>query len=221
MKCGSTLTRLSRVNGKRMIRIAVKMYRPRKVWALCSGGNDSLCSTHLAMSMGLCDGVASINATIGIQETRDHLTNVCERFGWPLAWLFPPKTYTEICAKFGMPGPGMHPMIYAWLKERCVRQLVKDGKRLKSDKVMLITGVRLSESDRRMGSAETTHRQGSQLWIAPIVNWDAEDQAVYMLDNAIPRNPVKSVIGISGECCCGVFAKPRGAREDSRSVSGS
>lgn len=115
---------------RRLISVATKLYKPLKVWALCSGGNDSLCSTHVAMSTGLCDGVASINTTIGVQQTRDHMQMVADRFGWPLRWLTPPVSYEDICAKYGMPGPGAHPQIYARLKERCVRQLRRDSQKL-------------------------------------------------------------------------------------------
>lgn len=197
---------------RRMIGVAVKLYRPRKVWALCSGGNDSLCSTHIAMGTGLCDGVASINTTIGLQQTRDHLTSVAERFGWPLRWLSPPVPYLELCRTHGMPGPGNHPLIYTRLKERCVRRLIRDSKRGPKDRVVLISGIRLSESVRRMGNAEPIHREFSAVWVAPIINWDNEDKTVYQIEHAIPRNPVTPILGISGECLCGAFAKP-GERE--------
>lgn len=201
--------------GKRMIAIAVKMYKPRKVWALCSGGNDSLCSTHLAMSTGLCDGVASINTTIGIQETRDHLTKVCDKFGWPLKWLFPTYTYAELCGKFGMPGPGGHALVYNRLKLHCIGRLARYERSKKTDKIMVISGCRLNESVRRMNNALPITREGRLIWCAPIINWDDEDKTVYQINNRIPRNPVTPVLGISGECLCGAFAKP-GEREKIR-----
>ncbi len=191
-----------------MIAAAAKLYAPCKVWALCSGGNDSLCSTHLAMSTGLCDGVASINTTIGIQETREHMQMVADKFGWPLRWLTPPVSYEDICAKHGMPGPGTHGLIYVRLKERCVDQLVRESKKRMRDRVLLITGVRASESIRRMGNAVPVDRDGASVWVAPILNWDNEDKAVYQIQNNIPRNPVTQNLGISGECLCGAFAKP-------------
>jgi 3'-phosphoadenosine 5'-phosphosulfate sulfotransferase (PAPS reductase)/FAD synthetase len=194
--------------GVNLIRLAHKLYKPRETWALCSGGNDSLCSTHLAMSTGLVTGVASINTTIGIQQTRDHMTMVAARFGWPLRWLTPPVSYRELCARFGMPGPGGHGLIYQRLKERCVRQLVREAKRRTKDRIMLITGCRLSESTRRMGHVEPIQREGTRLWVGPIINWDNEHKTVYQIDNGIPRNPVTSRMGISGECLCGAFAKP-------------
>lgn len=193
---------------RKLVTLAVKLYRPRAVWALCSGGNDSLCSTHAAMSTGLVTGVASINTTIGLRQTREHMAEVAERFGWPLRWLRPAFTYRDFCAKFGMPGPGRHDYVYRYLKERCVEQLVRESKRRPKDRVMLVTGVRLSESDRRMGHVEPIAREGSSVWAAPILNWDHEDKTLYQVSNGIPRNPVTPILGISGECLCGAFAKP-------------
>jgi 3'-phosphoadenosine 5'-phosphosulfate sulfotransferase (PAPS reductase)/FAD synthetase len=200
------------IEAKQLLSLAVRMYRPRKVWALCSGGNDSLCATHLATSTGLVSGVASINTTIGIALTREHANAVAARFGWPLRWLTPPVGYRELCARFGMPGPGGHNLIYQRLKERCILQLVRESKRRRRDRVMLITGCRLSESDRRMGHTEPIQREGSRLWVAPIINWSETQKLNYQLDNGIPRNPVTPILGISGECLCGAFAKP-GERE--------
>jgi 3'-phosphoadenosine 5'-phosphosulfate sulfotransferase (PAPS reductase)/FAD synthetase len=191
---------------RKLIRHAIKLYRPRSVIALCSGGNDSLCSTHVAMSTGLCNGVASINTTIGIRQTREHMQAVANHFGWPLRWLTPPLSYREVCAKHGMPGPGAHDKIYVHLKERCVDQLVRESKRRIRDRVILITGVRTSESTRRMGHVEPIFRDGASVWIAPIIHWNNEHKMAYQIEHRIPRNPVTPVLGISGECLCGAFA---------------
>jgi hypothetical protein len=116
--------------------------------------------------------------------------------------------YEDICAAHGMPGPGRHDIIYARLKQRCVRVLRREAVRRRRDRVMFVTGVRLSESDRRMGHVKPITRDGREVWVSPILNWDNEDKYLYLVDNGIPRNPVKPVLGISGECCCGAFAKP-------------
>jgi hypothetical protein len=136
------------------------------------------------------------------------MQDVADKFGWPLRWLTPPKSYRELCARFGMPGPGGHNLVYQRLKERCVRQLVRESKRLKKDRVLLISGCRVSESERRMGHTEPIQREGARIWTAPIINWDEQQKTVYQINHGIPRNPVKPVLGISGECLCGAFARP-------------
>lgn len=193
---------------RRIICIAHKMYRPRKTFCLFSGGNDSACSTHIAMATGLCDGVVSIDTTVAIEESHEHLRSVAGDFKWPLMWLTPDMSYFQFCAKFGVPGPGMHAYVYAYLKERCVRGLVRYFKKFSWDKIMLVTGVRASESERRMGHVAAIARDGAQLWVAPIINWDEQQKVVYQTEHAIRRNPVTTNLGISGECLCGAFAKP-------------
>ncbi len=194
--------------GRKLIRLAATLYKPREIWCMCSGGNDSLCSTHLAMSTGLVTGVASINTTIGIRQTREHMQTVADKFKWRLKWLTPPMGYRELCSKFGMPGPGMHAIAYNYLKERCVRQLARDAKRGRKDRVMLISGARVQESVRRMGYTEAIQREGARIWVAPIINWTEGQKVVYQTAHTILRNPVKVKLGISGECLCGAFAKP-------------
>ena len=97
--------------------------------------------------------------------------------------------------------------MYNMLKERCVRQLVKEHKQKMFDRIGLVTGVRLSESQRRMGYVEPVQRVGAQLWIAPILHWDEENKLEYMARYSLPRNPVTDKICMSGECLCGAFAK--------------
>lgn len=75
-------------------------------------------------------------------------------------------------------------------------------------RVLFITGVRSGESEIRMGRAVPASREGCTIWLAPIINWDSEDKTVYQIANDIPRNPVTTVLGISGECLCGAFCKP-------------
>jgi 3'-phosphoadenosine 5'-phosphosulfate sulfotransferase (PAPS reductase)/FAD synthetase len=191
-----------------LLKLAIKLYRPRAMWAMCSGGNDSLCASHLAMQHPECRGVASINTTIGIRETREHLEMVCQNFGWPLKWLTPPVGYRELCGRFGMPGPGGHALVYQRLKERCVLQLVRESKVEHKDRILLVSGCRIQESERRMAHTEPLQREGARVWVAPILNWDEQQKVVYQIENSIPRNPVKPKLGISGECLCGAFAKP-------------
>jgi 3'-phosphoadenosine 5'-phosphosulfate sulfotransferase (PAPS reductase)/FAD synthetase len=202
---------------RQLLALAVKLYKPRAIYGLFSGGHDSLVATHLAAQLPRFTGVAKIDTTVGVAATNHYVAKVCERFGWPLRVLVPEMTYEMFCAKFGMPGPGRHDYVYAYLKERCVRRLVRDSKRRPRDRVMLVTGVRLSESERRMGHVEAIHRAGAQLWVAPCINWSREQREVYRVNNGLPSNPIVAALGMSGECLCGAFAKP-GELEKVRAV---
>lgn len=97
--------------------------------------------------------------------------------------------------------------MYTRLKERCVDQLVREHKTRWKDRIGLVTGVRLSESVRRMGHVEPIKRDGAAVWIAPILHWDDDDKLEYMVREELTRNAVVDTICMSGECLCGAFAK--------------
>lgn len=73
---------------------------------------------------------------------------------------------------------------------------------------MLVTGVRLDESDRRMGHVEAVVRNRAKVWVAPILNWSTDDKNDYIDREQIHRNPVVANLCMSGECLCGAFANP-------------
>lgn len=182
------------------------------LFGLFSSGNDSACSTHLASQHPAFTRAVMIDTTIAIKEAQEHGRRVARDFQWRLKEYTPPVSYREIVLKHGFPGPGAHGITYARLKERCVRQLVRDHKHKWKDRIGLITGVRLSESSRRMGHIEPIQRVGGQLWIAPIINWNDDDKIAYMARHSIPRNPVTDLLCISGECLCGAFAEQKEER---------
>lgn len=186
---------------------AVEEHRPVKVFALFSGGHDSLCSTHLASRSPRFDGCVHIDTGIGIDETREFVRATCRAHGWPLAEYRPPVPYEEIVLRWGFPGPAGHTLIYNRLKERCLRQLSRDHKATRSDLILLITGIRRQESRRRMGYVEPVQKKDGRVWVAPLLNWTHDDKHAYLDAHHLPRNPVVEKLCMSGECLCGAFAR--------------
>ena len=186
---------------------AVERYRPVKVFALFSGGHDSLCSTHLASRSPRFDGGVHIDTGIGIEQTRAFVRATCERHGWPLREYRPPMSYEEIVLRWGFPGPAGHSLVYGRLKERCLRQLVRENKSGRRDRVLLVSGIRRQESRRRMGYVEPVQADGARVWVAPLLNWSHEDKHAYLDAHSLPRNPVVEKLCMSGECLCGAFAR--------------
>lgn len=182
----------------------------RKSFALLSGGDHSLVATHQAMSAGTAEEVVFINTTIGVQEALWFVRDVCDRYKWPLRILNPPygMTYLNLVMKFGFPGPAMHYLMYRNLKERAIRQLVKDSKVERLDEIVLISGVHRQESARRMGFTRPRVKIGSQVWLAPLYDFSEIDFHDYKKTHNLPTSPVKRKLGFSGECLCGAFAKP-------------
>jgi 3'-phosphoadenosine 5'-phosphosulfate sulfotransferase (PAPS reductase)/FAD synthetase len=125
--------------------------------------------------------------------------------------------YDLMVREHGFPGPASHRFAYVRLKERGVDALVRESKTKRSDRIMLLTGVRRSESVRRMGTTEPVRRDGAQVWVAPLIDWTDQDMRDYRVANRIEQSDVAALLHRSGECSCGAFAKP-GEREELRSL---
>lgn len=187
---------------------AVEEHRPTHVFAMFSGGHDSLTSTHIAAQHPEFRAAVHINTGIGIEETREFVRDTCHAQGWPLIELrTDPEVYRGEVLRHGFPaGVQQHSVMFRTLKERRVEQLVREHKLHRLDRIALIAGVRKQESLRRMGLAEASRRIGAQVWVNPIIDWSHDDKQDYMAVNRLPRNPVVDHLHMSGECLCGCYA---------------
>lgn len=203
---------------------AVAEHEPSSVFALFSGGDDSLCSTAVAAGHPAFTAVVHVNTGIGVQATRRFVRETCQRQGWPLIELrpdpsLPPpqpggvrdRTYRELVLERGFPsGPQSHNAMYYWLKQRQIRRLVAEHKTHHRDRIVLVTGIREQESERRMGQGISTEvrREGAQVWVNPVLAWSKLECLAFLRDRGIERNPVSRTLHKSGECLCGAFASP-------------
>jgi 3'-phosphoadenosine 5'-phosphosulfate sulfotransferase (PAPS reductase)/FAD synthetase len=194
---------------------AAEVHGFTKLFALFSGGHDSLCATHVAAQHPLFKGVVHINTGIGIEQTRQFVRDTCKRNHWPLYEYHPPVSFEEIVKEFGFPGPAMHNLVYNRLKERCLRQLTKEHKEHRLETIGLASGVRSEESSRRMRHVERIQKDGSRIYCAVIHDWDKKRCNDYITENNLERNAVVDLVHMSGECLCGAFAHP-GEREELR-----
>lgn len=200
-----------------VIQRALIDHKPSHVFALFSGGHDSLCSTAVAAHDPNFTAAVHINTGVGIPDTREFVRDTCASRGWPLIEMHPDrKTYRDLVAEKGMPGgPSAHNTMYYWLKQRQVRRLVSEHKQNRNDRIVLVTGIRRVESERRMAAAISVpiRRQGAQLWVNPILDWSKSDCHDYMQWSRLPRNPVVDLLHRSGECLCGALAHHSEMRE--------
>jgi len=203
------------MNERALIDQAVHQYNPSVLFGLMSGGHDSLCATHIASRHPLFSGVVHINTGIGIEQTRQFVRTICRDQHWKLYEYHPPVPYKEIVKEFGFPGPALHHIMYQRLKERPLRQLTREHKIARTDRILLVSGVRSLESIRRMGTTKPIHKDGARVWVAPIHDWSDQDKHRYMQTHNLPRNEVVDLLHMSGECLCGAYARP-GEREELR-----
>lgn len=188
---------------------AIDKHDPVQVFAMFSGGDDSLASTHFVMERVPDAEVLHINTGIGIPQTREYVRETCDKYGWPLVEEKPQDVqYEDFVKEHGFPGPSAHLYAYVWLKERPLNNVVKRYKNDRLDEVLLCTGVRKSESDRRMGNVEPINKRGSKIWTAPITDWQRGDLEAYRERFDLERNPVAEMLHMSGECLCGAYAGP-------------
>lgn len=199
---------------------AIAEYKPTVIISLFSGGHDSYCATHVSSyhpdinspgaSVSCRPAVVTIDTGIGIPATRQFVKNRCDAHGWNL-WVYSAKecgqVYRDMVVEHGFPGPPMHYKMYQRLKERPLRRMIRDMKTGRRDHIMLISGCRQEESVRRMGNVQEMQHEGVRVWCSPLAHWTEEDVRNYMVAKSLPRNPVKDILGLSGECLCGCFAK--------------
>ena len=192
---------------------ALETYNATKVYALFSGGHDSLCATHVASSHPNFKAVLHINTGIGIEDTRRFVRETCQQHGWPLIEIFAAELgqhYEELVTLRGFPGPPLHYMMYSRLKDKCIDNFTKNNKDFRTERLILAGGSRSQESSRRMRHVEPIQqekRRKCRIWTNPIHDWSKLDCNEYITWAGLRRNEVVDLLHMSGECLCGAFAK--------------
>lgn len=176
------------------------------VVGLFSGGNDSTVLCHLMLPH--LTHLAHANTTIGVEQTRQFVRDTATQWGVPLLEFTPPREqdhYRALVLDRGFPGPASHWKMYQRLKERSLRRVRKALVANRSQRVVFLAGRRRTESARR-ANVPAMEREGSVVWVSPMVNWTKLDLNTYRLMFDVPSNVVTDLIHMSGECLCGAFA---------------
>lgn len=178
-------------------------------FALFSGGNDSVVSTHYAHQHVDIDWTVYLDTNSSIPENIEHVKSVCDRYGWDLAILEAPVTLKEFAVgtedrqPLGFPGPAIHSWAFQYFKQRQLRQIARQT----DAEPNFYTGVRSAESSRRMANVKGESQEGERwMWISQIHDWSDDRVDQYRADHDLPTNPVAEKIGRSGDCYCGAFA---------------
>lgn len=179
------------------------------VFALCSGGKDSVVTTHLVMRAVELYGykrpvVVYLDTGTGVQAQREYVEELCDTFEWQMWVLRTHENYEDLVREHGFPGPSQHLKMYTALKERQLSKLATV-----SDDAHFYTGVRRSESRNRMGRVEERTEAERWTWHAPIHDWEEEEVWDYLrLHPEIPHNPDWHSGGRATDCLCGAYATP-------------
>lgn len=180
----------------------------RAIVTLFSGGNDSTVLAHLFRDVAT--HAAHANTGVGIEQTREYVRATCARWELPLIERKAPReqdSYREQVLEHGFPGPGRHARMFQRLKERALEQVRRELVRYpRRERIVFLAGRRRTESDRR-NSVPEMERQGSIVWVSPLINWTKPDMNTYrLIAGDVPTNTAADLIHMSGECLCGAFA---------------
>lgn len=192
---------------------------------MVSGGNDSMTLLHIFRRR--LDAVGSANTTIGVEETRQFVRDICTQWGLRHIEKYPPTSYEDLVLKpyrnkdgelrpaRGFPGPARHNFYYHRLKERCFEQIRNDFvNNYRTERVCFVFGRRRAESAIRGGTNAGTkpipihERKGSIIKASPLSFWTKLDLNTYADLHDVPRNHVSGLLHRSAECDCGSNAKP-------------
>jgi len=178
-------------------------------FALFSGGDDSVVSTHYATENYDIDYVVYLDTNTGLPANKEHVKEVCDNYGWDLLIAQSPMTLKEFALgsesrqALGFPGPGVHSWAYQYFKERQLAAIATHT----DNKPNYYTGVRSHESSRRMKNVEGERQEADRwTWVAPIHDWRDSALERYKEEHDLPNNPVAERIGRSGDCYCGAYA---------------
>jgi len=175
-------------------------------FGLLSGGRDSIAAVHKMFREAENDKknpvAVYLDTGIGLDENRQYVEDLCDKFGWQLWTLRTHEDYEELVKQYGFPGPSKHTMFYAALKER---QLSKLGSI--AEDPHFYTGIRASESQRRMGNAQRTQEKHGAVWHSELIDWSLQQVKRYIKKHDIPENPLWDK-GHFKDCGCGAFGSP-------------
>jgi 3'-phosphoadenosine 5'-phosphosulfate sulfotransferase (PAPS reductase)/FAD synthetase len=217
--------------GRKTLQSALQKYTPDAVFAGFSGGDDSLVATDfLHRMLPKRAQTVHINTGIGFETTREYVRSMSEEMGWRMEEIHAEEdcgeSYDEIVrgnckVPGGFPGPAAHQAhsedsqadlgsyIYDRLKGRAIGELHRRHKDSRGGEILLITGIRKDESQRRMGYDDTVIDRDpawqNVVWINPIYYLTADQRDRYIKRRGLRRNPATKICGTSGECLCGAF----------------
>lgn len=178
-------------------------------FALFSGGDDSVVSTHVAYDKHDIDWTVYLDTNTGVPENLKHVKEVCREYDWDLAVLSSPITLKEFALgsetreAYGFPGPGIHTWAFNLFKHRQLQELSQHL----TEKPNYYTGIRSQESERRMRHVDGEINEVDRwTWVATVHDWGESEMQEYRETHDLPTNPVAEKIGRSGDCYCGAYA---------------
>lgn len=187
---------------------------PDHVFALVSGGHDSLTAAHYTYMQSPLDidGFLHIDTSIGLPETREFVEQRAEDLNIPLYIADQRRkedSYSRRIKQYGFPGATKeaHKWEYVNNKDKPLENFLQqfDGD------IMLISGATRHESEARWQNVRSDgiEEKGGYTYVSPLASWTGLDVREYRNENGLPSNEVVDILEHSGDCLCGAYADRR------------
>lgn len=171
-------------------------------YALFSGGKDSFATAKALEVQDRLLGCIALETGVSVPDWKPAVIEMCNKQNWPIKFFHTTDSYARVVRKYGFPGAGQHGMFMNYLKGRAIRVL----KRALPGAV-LASGVRADESARRALSTKPISLFEGVKVIAPLYNRTTEWVWDFVREAGYERPRAYSTLQISGDCCCGAFAR--------------
>ena len=174
-----------------------------KVYALVSGGKDSLTTAQVLHEAGKLAGCVALETGLSTPDWKPFVEKVCAERGWPLEfYATDPDAFDNFVLRYGFPGPSKHSWVMRVLKGRAIRRF-----RQARPGAILASGVRADESVKRAASTRAVGQWEGVPILAPIFDWTTDETWAFFRDRGFERAPGYSTLQISGDCLCGAYAR--------------
>lgn len=173
-----------------------------------SGGKDSWVTCQVLADRGELDRVVHFDTGIAIPDLISHLDRETQKRKWEFLVCRTPIRYDDLVRKYGFPGPPMHTVFMSALKGRCMREVHR-----KFPRQIVASGVRRRESQRRWANVKARGKWEGVEMVAPIAGWTNQRVWEFVRKRELPLSPAYGILGISGDCLCGAYARRCEARQ--------
>jgi phosphoadenosine phosphosulfate reductase len=176
------------------------------VYAMFSGGRDSLVTLHLSLR-ALKNKVEALFIDTGISTPglKEYVESIAKEFNVKLNIVSPKYNYFELVLKKGFPT-----ITRRWCKEYLKLKPLKDWINERDpEKILLITGVRADESWMKARTKKLLkHKFLKTTTYAPILYWTEEEVKEYIKFYKLRECPLYETYGKAYDCWCSVFKSP-------------
>jgi phosphoadenosine phosphosulfate reductase len=176
------------------------------MFALFSGGRDSLVALHLSkivsISLGVGLSALHVDTTVSTPGNLEYVEETCRELEVDLVVLRPKHDFFSLVDRWGFPTATRRWCCYH-LK---IEPLKEFFGRVDASKVLLIDGIRAEESWRRRSFPKLAHHRHFRcLNYHPIFEWTKEDVLRYIREQKLRENPLYNKLPRVAECWCTAF----------------